>query len=160
MMGRYLDLLNAANCEKGELIGISSHNSQFAASQEPYGGVFRTLEARCPALVEPPRWQQAVEDGRRFLAQWGEQAEALGWSSRDLFGLHKPPDKPHPSYSRLSRYDAAGLLWLLQGRSITAMSSNTAAIVGPTGSVTKYRKDNKPALGPLGDSLDDLGWPT
>jgi Protein of unknown function (DUF3631) len=28
---------------------------------------------------------------------------------------------------------------------------------GPTGEITIYRRDNKPALGPLGDSLDDLG---
>jgi hypothetical protein len=29
----------------------------------------------------------SCEGGRRFLAQWGEQAEALGWTARDLFGL-------------------------------------------------------------------------
>jgi len=26
----------------------------------------------------------------------------------------------------------------------------------PTGAITVYRRHNKPALGPLGDSLDDL----
>src|SRR5262249_5248142 len=30
------------------------------------------------------------------------------------------------------------------------------AIQGPSGNVTSYRKLNKPAFGPLGDSLDDL----
>jgi hypothetical protein len=28
----------------------------------------------------------------------GDQVEALGWTARDLFGLHKPAEKPHPSY--------------------------------------------------------------
>src|SRR6266516_3869872 len=28
---------------------------------------------------------------------WGNQVEALGWTSRDLFGLHKPAEKPPPS---------------------------------------------------------------
>src|SRR6516162_8969657 len=51
---------------------------------------------------------------RRFLAKWGEQAAALGWTPRDLFGLQKSPDQPHPSYRRLSRYDETGLIWLLQ----------------------------------------------
>src|SRR5262249_25427004 len=70
------------------------------------------------------------------------------------FGLHPPPERPHPSYSRLSRYDATGLCWLLQGRRVAALTADTAAIENPaTGNLTTYRKHNKPALGPLGDSL-------
>jgi hypothetical protein len=81
----------------------------------------------------------------------------LGWTSADLFGLHPPPAKPHPSYSRLSRYDATGLCWLLQGREVIALTEATASIRNSnTSNVTVYRKLNKPALGPLGDSLDDL----
>ena len=41
----------------------------------PYQASFCALERRCPELVEAERWQQAVEDGRRFLASWGEQAQ-------------------------------------------------------------------------------------
>jgi hypothetical protein len=120
------------------------------------------LESRCPYLVLVDRWQLAVEDGRRFLARWGAQAEAFGWTARDLFGLHKPPEKPHSSYSRLSRYDETGLIWLLQGREIVALTEATAAIQNPTGAIsaiTTYRRHNKPALGPEGDSLDDLEPP-
>ena len=135
---------------------ISSHNSQFARSQRPYQRVLAVLEARCPDYVDLPRWQQAVHDAKAFLGPWGEQASSLGWDSRDLFGLHKPPERPHPSYRRLSRYDATGLIWLLQGRSVVALTADTAAIENPTGSVTVYRRFNKPALGPVGDSLDDL----
>jgi len=122
-----------------------------------YRRVFAVLQMKCPALVPVERWHLAVEDGRRLLATWGTQAEALGWSSADLFGLHTPPDKPHATYNRLSRYDCTGLCWLLQGRPVVALTTNTAAIENPdTGSITTYRKHNKPALGPLGDSLDDL----
>ena len=101
---------------------------------------------------------QMSADGcaRAFLARWGDQAEALGWTSRDLFGLHTPPAQPHPSYSRLSRYDATGLVWLLRGRPVVALTEATAAIQNPTGAITVYRRHNKPALGPLGDSLEDL----
>jgi hypothetical protein len=66
-----------------------------------YRKVFAHLQLKPPALVSVGRWQQAVEDGKRFLAKWGEQAQALGWSSADLFGLHEIPDKPPPSYSLL-----------------------------------------------------------
>jgi len=117
---------------------------------------FQELERRCPDHVEHERWQQAVEDGRRFLAAWNDQSEALGWTARDLFGLHTVPDRPSVSYRRLSRYDATGLVWLLQGGEVVALTEDTAAIRLPSGSVNTYRKLNKPALGPVGDSLDDF----
>jgi len=123
---------------------------------ERYERVFRALEAGCPDLIPADRWQAAVEDGRRFLGRWGDQAEALGWTARDLFGLHIPPAKPHPSYARLSRYDETGLCWLLDGREVVALTEATAAIQNPTGAITIYRRHNKPALGPVGDSLDDF----
>ena len=85
-------------------------------------------------------------DGRRLLALWGDQAEALGWTARDRFGLHKPPAQPHPSYSRLSRYDETGLIWLLQGREVVALTEATATIQNPADVVTTYRRHNKPVL--------------
>jgi hypothetical protein len=121
-----------------------------------YRKTFAALQMKPPALVDVARWRQCVEDGKRFLAKWGEQAEALGWDSRDLFGLHTPLDKPHPSYRRLSRYDCTGLIWLLEGRPVVALTADTAAIENATGNINTYRRFNKPALGPLGDSLDDF----
>jgi hypothetical protein len=103
------------------------------------------------------RWQQAVEDGRRFLALWGEQAHALGWTARELFGLHTPPERSAASYNRLSRYDETGLIWLLRDRPVVALTPTEAAIKHQSGNKTTYRKLNKPALGPLGDTLDDMG---
>jgi hypothetical protein len=85
-----------------------------------------------------------------------DKAEALGWTARDLFGLHQPPAKPHPSYRRLSRYDETGLVWLLQGREVVALTETTASIRGAAGNITIYRKHNKPALGSEVDSLDNL----
>jgi len=35
---------------------------------------------------------------------------------------------PAPSYRRLSRYDQTGLIWLLRGRLVVAMTDSTAAI--------------------------------
>jgi hypothetical protein len=64
--------------------------------------------------------------------------------------------RPAPSFRRLYRYDLAVLIWLLRGRSVIALTADEAAIQGAS-AVTVYRKHNKPALGPLGDSLDDFG---
>src|SRR5262245_5179560 len=99
-MGKYLDILARAEaCDKSD-----QSDQSCCVLRTPFGRFNRfrrtlsALEARCPDLVPVGRWQVAVEDGRRFLARWGEQAEALGWTARDLFGLHQPPAPPHPSY--------------------------------------------------------------
>jgi hypothetical protein len=117
---------------------------------------FSELERRCPAYVDLDSWRQTVEDGRRFLSRWGEQAEALDWSCRDLFGLAPVPEKSSANYRRLGRYDETGLLWLLRGRPVVALTATTAAIQCPTGAIVTYRRHNKPALGPVGDNLKDL----
>jgi hypothetical protein len=130
-----------------------------AVEDTPFGRfarVFELLESHCPDLVPVDRWQKCVEDGHRFLAQWGGHAEASGWTARDLFGLASVPDNSCASYRRLSRYDATGLIWLLEGREIIGLTEDTATIRSQGGSVTVYRKHDKPAHGPLGDSLDDL----
>jgi len=168
-MSRHLDkLLRKSNCgydqndnnDQGQTSGWSggrdNNRKDTFCRFGRFGRTYRSLEARCPAHVEAADWQQAVEDGRRFLAQWGERADVLGWTARDLFGLAAVPDKPAANYRRLSRYDETGLIWLLRGRPVVALTTDTAAIQSPSGNVTVYRKHAKPALGPLGDSLDDL----
>jgi hypothetical protein len=132
-------------------------NVKLPAASGRYQKAFTHLLVEPPAHISADRWQQAVEDGRSFLTAWGEQADAFGWDSRDLFGLDIPPADPHPSYSRLSRYDNTGLCWLLQGKDVIAMTADTATIRNPrTGAITIYRRSNKPGLGPVGDSLDDF----
>jgi hypothetical protein len=153
------------DCQNADFIGRSAASFQTstcaksaisAKSPSPYQSEFDALERRCPELIEPERWKQAVEDGRQFLTTWGNQVQALGWTVRELFGLHTPPGRPPASYQRLARYDETGLIWLLRGRPVIALTETTAAIQAATG-VLSYRKLNKPKLGPLGDSLDDMG---
>jgi hypothetical protein len=108
-------------------------------------------------LIEPEAWQPAVADAHAFLAKWGTQSAAFGWTARELFGLHPVPERPTASYRRLSRYDSTGLIWLLQGRPVVALTAETAAIQTASGGILTYRKSNKPAFGPVGDSLDDFG---
>jgi hypothetical protein len=110
----------------------------------PYARTAAALRERCPDFVEPDRWLRAVADAEVFLPQWGKQAAALGWRPADLFGLHNVPDAPAPSYRRLSRYDQTGLIWLLLGRPVVALTASTAAIENPTGAITIYRRHPLP----------------
>jgi len=169
MSGRYLEKLRALKSEKGAVKEptkltepcfvsfVSTQGTAFSNFPARYGRTMTALESRCPYLVPVDRWKLAVEDGRRFLARWGEQAEALGWTAKDLFGLLTVPEHAKPGFNRLSRYDETGLIWLLKGRRVVALTEGAAAIQNPaTASITKYRRFDKPALGPLGDSLEDL----
>jgi hypothetical protein len=158
-VGKYLAIIDALGDKSSGDQSAKSDKSLRFGRLSRFGRTFSVLEARCPDHVPLDRWQKSVEDGRRFLATWGSQAEALRWTSADLFGLHTPPDEPHPSYRRLSRYDGTGLCWLLRGRPVVALTEATAAIENPTGNVTVYRRFNKPALGPVGERLIiSVGW--
>lgn len=117
-----------------------------------YGPVLVALRSECPAHIEPNHWHQVIRDADSFLGKWGAKAHALGWTACELFGLHAGPARPAPNYS----HDETGLIWLLQGRPVVAMTEETATVQGASGHLV-YRKHNKPALGPLGDSLDDMG---
>jgi hypothetical protein len=153
-MGRYLDLIAASkSCEISELSQggvLFSHNSQMQPGHRgDFHAALCALDARCPEGVhDHGRWRQAVADGNGFLAQWGEQALLLDWTVDDLFGLH--PIAP------LARYDAMGLVWLLLARPVVALSEKSAAIENVSGAISLYRRYNKPAFGPVGDSLDDF----
>jgi hypothetical protein len=101
------------------------------------------------------RSKQTIADATAFILKWGAQAQAFGWTVPELFGLHPVPEQPTANYSRLSRVDDLGLVWLLRSRPVVALTETTASIQGATAVLT-YRKINKPALGPV-DSPDDWG---
>ena len=122
-------------------------NAPVEIQQRHYRDILAALRSKCPELVESERWQQAIQDADSFLAQWGTKAHELGWTAGELFGLHPVPTQPAANYSRLSRRDAMGLIWLLQGRPVVALSEKKAAIQSAGASVIYY-KDNEPALGP------------
>ncbi len=74
----------------------------------------------CPSSYAPQRWAQLVDDGGRFPDAWGRQAAALGWMAVDVLGVS--PDAPE------SRYDGMGLVPLLTGRMVCAITASTARI--------------------------------
>ena len=166
-MGKYLDIVRRAEEQPGspsyEKNDINDQNIRGcqAESTTTKGGLwsymsFRSYVPRARATLPPLcsacRLAAGVEDGRKFLASWGDQAETLGWTARDLFGLHAVPERPIANYRRLSRYDETGLIWLLRRRPVVALTELTAAIQSSTAAVT-YRRFNKPAFGATGESL-------
>ena len=96
-----------------------------------------SLEAAFEAFAECDRnkalnrrYTQAFLDAKAFLSTWADQAEALGWTPNDLFGLD--PVAP------LARYDAMGLVWMLHGARVIALTASAAVIREATGSMLSY----------------------
>jgi hypothetical protein len=96
-------------------------------------GFTRLHPDRAPADVPPRRWERFVDDIGRFLdGPFGSVAAALGWGPFDLFGCDR--DRP------LARIDQAGLLWLLNGDKLVALSENTATIETQSGARQTFRR--------------------
>jgi hypothetical protein len=86
-----------------------------------------------PCDIPHPRWATFIDDSGRLLASgWVDRAVALGWTALDLFGCDRI--KPY------ARIDRMGLLWLLHGQDLLALSADAAAISTPAGSSLTFRK--------------------
>jgi hypothetical protein len=64
--------------------------------------------------------------------------QALSWTVPELFGQHAAPEQSAPNYDRLARLDDLGLLWLLRGRPVIAVTSTYAIIRCPSGATLKF----------------------
>ena len=74
-----------------------------------------------PAEITHDRWLLFLDDCGRFLdGNWANCASALGWGPLDLFGC----DRRHP----LRQLSRAGLLWLVDGGKLIAMSAELAVV--------------------------------
>lgn len=86
-----------------------------------------------PGDVPLHRWQRFIDDIGLFLdSPFRALAAALGWGPYDLFGCNR--DRP------FARIDQAGLLWLLNGRRLVALSEDAAVIEARDGVRTRYRR--------------------
>ena len=124
------DINHGAVLEKDPLYEETNLTKKFEAPL--YRAAFETLLAKCPEGVLNSRYLQAVTDAEAFLATWGAQAEALGWTAEELFGLDP--------FAPLARYDAMGLIWFLRGEPVVALTERTAAIGAGTRFLTFYRR--------------------
>jgi hypothetical protein len=95
---------------------------------------FARLDANHPpGDVPAKRWLAFVNDVGRFLdSPFCAVALALGWGPYDLFGCDR--DRP------FARIDLAGLLWLLNGDRLIALTENSATIVTRAGARQTYRR--------------------
>jgi hypothetical protein len=110
-------------------------------------GVERLSSMSPPPSYPERAWAQLLADAEHFLDRWGTQAARLGWSAWELFGYH--------SRAPWGRIQGTGLVLLLQGDQIAALTATEAVIRTPTGAHQTYRR--KPA-DPLHPAERCLVW--
>jgi hypothetical protein len=101
--------------------------------------------ARLPTMT-PPRtypakaWQQLITDADRFLDDWATQAAALGWPDWELFGCHRR--------APWGRIQGMGLVLLLHGDPLAALTASEAVIRRPSGAHQTWRRKQRDPLHP------------
>jgi hypothetical protein len=84
--------------------------------------------------VTNPFWKAyrafVKSDRNKALNHRYAQAEALGWRADELFGL----DDAAP----LARYDRMGLVWMIDGNPVVAITDIAATIRMPAGNLLKF----------------------
>lgn len=123
-------LLDRVRRHRDELALLLAQQGQDAAVPSDLPSAWRDGVARLQTAPSPPGvaldcWRTFQADAERLLRRHGAELHAAGWDSLDLFGLHaRAPNR---------RMDAAGLAWLLRGRSVGAVTTETVAIVSANG---------------------------
>jgi hypothetical protein len=127
------DLIRGAREAKAALREIV----ESGAPREWADALARLDPARPPADVPEARWRRFIDDCGAFLdSGWAGRAAALGWGPPELFGC----DRAKP----FARVSSQGLLWLLNGRQLLALTGDTAAIASFTGGrLTYYRRPSE-----------------
>jgi hypothetical protein len=85
-----------------------------------------------PEWVGVNRWFEMIEDADAFLSSWGSAAHDLGWTALHLFGVH--------AVAPGSRYDGMGLVPLLRGGRVSALTEQTAVIRQRSGATLIYTR--------------------
>ena len=95
-------------------------------------GVADLLAMARPASCPEAKWQVLREDAYHFLRGHAARAHGLGWTALDLFGVHR--ERPW------ARLDVMGLVPLLDGARVTALSATEAVIEKPSGARLTFRR--------------------
>ena len=94
---------------------------------------FAILDAGRPAAnFSSPEWRRIFQNADLFLSVWGKQATDLGWTTLDLFGAHRK--------APAANFSCMGLLLVLRGGRVVALTASTAVIEQLSGARLTYTR--------------------
>jgi hypothetical protein len=131
------EIMEAIRAHKPQIIDLLTRKSGTVARWTE--GIDRLDPDRHPEGFPPIRWERLITDARVFLETWGAQADRLGWTDTAIFGVD--PNGPH------ARIDKAGLVVLLDGGRVVAMSEDRAALMTRKGGRLAFYRQRHAELG-------------
>jgi hypothetical protein len=81
------------------------------------------------------RWKTMAADAGAFLERWGRTAHLLGWDVLALYGVH--------SNAPAARFDVMGLIPVLNGGRVIAITKEGATFRAPSGATLTYRRTDQ-----------------
>jgi hypothetical protein len=103
-------------------------------------GIARLADMPAPAKFPATSWAKVVADANEFLETCAATAHRLGWQDWELFGCHRQ--------ARWHRIQGLGLVPLLQGKTLVALTSTEAAVRTRTGAMQTFRRKQSDPLYP------------
>jgi hypothetical protein len=103
-----------------------------AAVAEWRAGIASLDPNRPPTGFPAPWWRGLIRDAELFLSVWGKQAADLGWTTLDLFGAHRK--------APAANFSCMGLLLVIRGGRVVALTSETAKIEQQSGARLTYTR--------------------
>jgi len=90
-----------------------------------------------PTGFTPKRWRRIIDAAGTFMDRWTAKAAGCGWRDLDVFGVDA--DRPD------ARFDAMGLVLLLDRMEVVGIDPDGADLVTETGTRQRYRRRPLPA---------------
>lgn len=151
LQGDKLKLASSAKPPPHIIEAIRQHRSDIidhlkrldARSIPPRGwidGVASLADMPTPAKFSAANWNKVVVDASTFLETLAANAHRLGWRDWELFGCHRQ--------APWHRIQGLGLVPLLQGNTIIALTSTEAAVRTRTGAILTFRRKPSDPLYP------------
>ena len=134
-----LDLLGTAAPAVSERLRPSASPVEISVERW-HRGVERLSSMSAPPGYPEHAWTQLLADAERFLDRWGTQAARLGWPAWELFGCHRR--------APFGRIEGMGLVLLLRGKELVALTDAQAVIRTATGAHQTYRRKPHDPLHP------------
>ncbi len=85
-----------------------------------------------PAGITPADWEGLVAGATRLLVEWGAQLALLGWTTLDLFAVHR--------FRPMNRNDQAGLVRFLGQDDVRAVTATTATLRTWSGATQTFHR--------------------
>jgi hypothetical protein len=124
----------------GDAVSDTGSSARHLHPKEPPPGIpaeWLTGVARLAGVAPPSNypvgaWRQLIVDAERFLDDWAQQAAALGWPAWELFGCHRR--------APWGRIQGMGLVLLLHGDPLAALTASEAVVRRPSGAHQTWRR--------------------